>query len=68
MGIKKLKSLDPVISLDDHLFREFLERSTNEYYSDVTFNIKGEAFFRSNRALLALKSDYFRYLLSGTFK
>jgi hypothetical protein len=31
MGIKKLKSLDPVISLDDHLFREFLERSTNEY-------------------------------------
>lgn len=57
-----------MVLLEDHLFREFLDRCNAEpSYEDVTFHLKGEVFLRSNRALLALNSHYFKSLLSGRY-
>lgn len=69
LGCKKGKNQDSVIFLDNYLFREFLETNAIEdQYSDVTFSINEEVFLRSNRALLALNSQYFTHLLSGNYQ
>jgi hypothetical protein len=39
-----------------------------ECYFDVTLNVNDEAFFRANKALLAVNSQYFSHLFSQKYQ
>jgi hypothetical protein len=61
--------VESVLSIEDHLFREFVERRQHDGgYYDVVFQLGNGVEIRANRALLALGSEYFKVLVLGNYQ